>query len=188
VPTVFVYVNRTNNFVLKTKPGKSEDAVKYLESFWKDFAPNSIFSYEYLEDTIDYRYKNDRKAAEVIKFSAVISIILASFGLFGLVSFSVEQQVKNIGIRKTFGARVMQIVGLLTREFLVLVMIANLIGWAVSYFLIKNWLNNFAYHIEMNISYFLITGALVLIIVFLTISSQTIKAALANPVDSLRYE
>jgi putative ABC transport system permease protein len=108
--------------------------------------------------------------------------------LFGLISFTAEQRTKEIGIRKVLGASVGNVVQLLSREFVVLVILANIIAWPVAYFVMTRWLKNFAYRTEIGLLTFLLSGFAALVIAIFTVCSQSIKAALANPVDSLRYE
>ena len=118
----------------------------------------------------------------------VLAILISCLGLFGLSLFMAEQRVKEIGIRKTLGATVSSIVGLMSKDFLLLVAVSNLISWPVSYFIMKKWLQNFAYRIDLGAGMFTLAAGLALTIAFFTISIQTVKAATANPADSLRYE
>jgi putative ABC transport system permease protein len=118
----------------------------------------------------------------------MIAILIGCLGLFGLASFTAVQRTKEIGIRKVLGASVSGIVALLSKEFLKLVLIANLIAWPVAWFAMSKWLENFAYSIDIGVGTFLLAAALALLIALLTVSYQSIKAALANPVKSLRNE
>jgi putative ABC transport system permease protein len=117
-----------------------------------------------------------------------MAIIIACLGLFGLISFAAEQRTKEIGIRKVLGASVANLVSLLSRDFLKLVAMANVIAWPVAWFAMNKWLENFAYRIDINWWVFALAGGLALVIALATVSTQAIKAALANPVESLRYE
>jgi putative ABC transport system permease protein len=117
-----------------------------------------------------------------------MAIIIACLGLFGLISFAAEQRTKEIGIRKVLGASVANLVSLLSRDFLKLVAMANVIAWPVAWFAMNKWLENFAYRIDIGWWVFVLAGGLALLIALVTVSTQAIKAALANPVESLRYE
>ena len=117
-----------------------------------------------------------------------LAILIASLGLLGLTIFTVERRIKEIGIRKVLGASIFMIVFLISKEFLKWVLLANLIAWPVAYYFMNNWLANFAYHSAITIWVFILSGIIALVIALITVSSQTIKAATANPVKSLRYE
>jgi putative ABC transport system permease protein len=118
----------------------------------------------------------------------VLSLTVACLGLFGLAAFAAEQRTKEIGIRKVLGASVSGIIGVLSKDFVKLVLIANLVAWPVAYFAMNKWLQNFAYRIDIALTVFGIAGGLALLIALITVSLQAIKAALANPVESLRCE
>ena len=120
--------------------------------------------------------------------SAGLAIFIACLGLFAFAAFTVEQRTKEIGIRKVLGASVSSVTALLSRDFVQLVLLANLIAWPIAWFAMNRWLQNFAYRIEISWWVFLLAGGLALVIALLTVSVQAIRAALANPVESLRYE
>ena len=119
---------------------------------------------------------------------SILAVIIACLGLFGLASFAAAKRTKEIGVRKVFGASIAGIVGILVREFLWLVLIANLLAWPLAYFAMRSWLQGFAYRVSMNARVFLLAGLLTLCIALMTVSYQALRAARANPVDSLRYE
>jgi putative ABC transport system permease protein len=119
---------------------------------------------------------------------SILAIFVACLGLLGLAAFVTEQKTKEIGIRKVLGASVMEVVTLLSKEFIRWVLIANVIAWPLAYYIMNNWLKNFAYRIDMSFWIFLASGVLALLIALLTVSSHAIRAATANPVESLRYE
>jgi putative ABC transport system permease protein len=133
-------------------------------------------------------YQEEQKASKVIIYLAILAIFIACMGLFGLESYSIRQRTKEIGIRKALGASVPNIVRYLTTEFLKLLIIANSIAWPVAYFVMRKWLQYFPYRIEINIGVFILAGVFAFIIAALTVFYQAIKAARANPVNSLRYE
>jgi putative ABC transport system permease protein len=141
-----------------------------------------------MDDAYNRLYKKEQRTGELFGTFAFIGIIIACLGLLGLASFSVERRTKEIGIRKVLGASASRIAGLLTREFLLLVIIANVIAWPIAYFTMHLWLQNFAYRIPISIWVFILAVTAALGIAIITISTQTLRAALSNPVDSLRYE
>ena len=134
------------------------------------------------------QYNNDQKFSRVFTLFAGFAIIVACLGLFGLSSFSALQRTKEIGIRKAIGANVRNIVFLLSKEFVILVLIANVIAWPIVYYIMDNWLNNFANRIELDIPIFIVSGLLVVVIAILTVGYKTILTARSNPVTALRYE
>jgi putative ABC transport system permease protein len=121
-------------------------------------------------------------------FITYIAILISCLGLFGLAAYSVERRTKEVGIRKTFGASVNDIVKLLSGEFVILVLISNLIAWPIAYYAADRWLQNFYYRTDIGVLLFLLSGAIALVIAFLTVRRHAVKAAAANPVESLRYE
>jgi putative ABC transport system permease protein len=123
-----------------------------------------------------------------LTYFAVLTVFVACLGLFGLASFTTEQRTKEIGIRKVLGASVSNIILLLSKDFLKLVVIANIIAWPIAFYFVNSWLQNFAYRTSVNWLFFLLTGVLSLIIALFTVSIQSANSARANPVESLRYE
>ena len=124
----------------------------------------------------------------LIQLFALLAILIACLGLFGLASFTAEQRTKEIGVRKVLGATVPGVVLLLSKEFIKWVLIANLTAWPIAYFLMKHWLQNFAYRMNLGMGIFVLSGLLAFGIALLTVSFQSIKAAIANPVNALKYE
>jgi len=163
-------------------------AIRSIENKWKEISPGFAFEYSFIDDEVDALYRSEKRLNRAITFFTYIALFLASLGLFGLVMFSVERRVKEIGVRKVLGARTLDIVALLSKDFIRLVILANLIALPLAYILINNWLQSFAYRIDLSAWIFVISGMAVLVISLLTVSYQTVKAATANPVDSLRYE
>jgi putative ABC transport system permease protein len=141
-----------------------------------------------MDENIDRFYQKERQVNRLITYFTVLAIFISCLGLFGLSLFMAEQRIKEIGIRKTLGATVSNIVGLMSKDFLSLVGVANLIAWPAAYFIMNKWLQNFTYRIDMGLWIFALAAVMALFIALVTISFQTIKAATSNPVDSLRYE
>jgi putative ABC transport system permease protein len=159
-----------------------------VERIYKTLFPGNPFSYSFVDEKFDEQYRNDRRFATLFGDFAGLAILIACLGLFGLASFSTRQRTKEIGIRKVLGASVAEVVGLLSREFVKLVLLANLVAWPIAYIIMRQWLQNFAYRIDISSWVFILSGGLALIIAMVTVSTQAIKAALANPVEALRYE
>jgi len=152
------------------------------------FSPNYPFEYKFFNDVFDSSYKLEQKVESIFTFFALLALFIACLGLFGLASFSTIQRTKEIGIRKVVGASVSEIVSMLTKQFTKWVFIAIVIAWPISYFAMNKWLQTFAYKTNIGIVTFLIAAFAAILISFLTVSYQSIKAAIANPVKSLRYE
>ena len=161
--------------------------IEFLQQKFKHIFPRQDFNYRFLDEDFRNMYREERKTSKVIFYLAVLAIFIAFLGLFGLASFSIRQRTKEIGIRKALGASVTNIVSYLIAEFLKLLIIANFLAWPAAYIVMNYWLQNFPYRIEIQISIFLIAGALAFIIAIITVLYQALKAAMANPVDALRY-
>ena len=159
-----------------------------LEKHWRVLAPNRPFDYFFLDEQFDRLYRSERQFGQIFAASATISILLACLGLFGLVAFTVEQRTKEIGIRKVLGASVLSVLVLLSKNFLKLLLIATLIATAISWYAMNWWLQEFPYRIQMQLWMFMLAGGVAILISQLTLSFQSIKAATANPTDSLRSE
>ena len=177
---IFVRLNPENPNVPAT--------LKTLEQTWNKFVPGFPFEYEFLDETLKQWYEGEKQMGTIFNYFTGLAIVICCLGLFGLVSFMTEKRTKEIGIRKVLGATVPEIVGLLSKEFIVLVIIANIIACPIAYYAMSKWLQNFAYHVNIGVAVFILTTAMALVIALLTVSYQAIKAATANPVNSLRYE
>ena len=165
-----------------------QNTLRILEGEWKQLIPSSPFSYSFLNQDLENLYQSEEKVGEIFKYFSLIAIIISCLGLFGLAAFAAEQRTKEIGIRKVLGASVPDVIVLLSKEFIKLVAAANLIAWPVAYFAMDTWLSDFAYRIDIGAGVFIAAGIAAVAIAILTVSYQAIKAALANPVKSLRYE
>ncbi|MCI0692155.1 ABC transporter permease [candidate division KSB1 bacterium] len=174
--------------VVHAKAADFKQFIAGLEQQWRESIPNVPFEFTFLEEQLDQLYRADQRVAAIVGYFTVVAILISCLGLYGLASFAAEQKTKEIGIRKVLGASVSGIVALLSKDFVKLVLIANLIGWPVAYFAINQWLQNFAYRTEIGWWVFALAGGLALAIALLTVSTQAIRAAIANPVEALRYE
>jgi putative ABC transport system permease protein len=177
-----------NNISVKIATQQIPKTIEFLREKFEYIFPRQNFNYRFLDEDFRRMYQEEERASKVILYLAVLAIFIACMGLFGLASFSIRRRTKEIGIRKALGASVPNIVRYLTAEFLKLLIIAMSIAWPVAYFAMRNWLQNFPYRIEINILVFILAGVFAFIIAALTVFYQAIKAARANPVDSLRYE
>jgi putative ABC transport system permease protein len=173
---------------IKIRPENIPSTLKDIQKAMNRFAPGYPFEYSFFDDVFDQTFKADQKMGSLFQTFALIAILIACLGLFGLSSFSTEQRTKEIGIRKVLGASVPGIVVLLGREFLKWVLLANIIAWPVGYFAMNKWLENFAYRTRLSAEIFLLSSLLALVIAAFTVGFQTLKSAAANPIDSLRYE
>ena len=164
------------------------ETMKYLEEIWKKYVPNRPFRFQILNEEIANNYLNERNIERIFRYFTGLAVFIACLGLFGLASFMAERRTKEIGIRKVLGAKVSEIVFLLSKEFIKWIIIANIIAWPLAYFIGNKWLQNFAYRTGIGWEIFLFSTGLALVIAIETVSYQSVKAASNNPVESLRYE
>jgi len=176
------------NFVVRLSPQDIPAKLAFVEEKWRQVYPLHPFEYSFLDEDFDNLYRAEQLRGKIFSAFAGLAIFIACLGLFGLAAFSAEQRTKEIGIRKILGAAEGQIVFLLSKEFVLLVLIANLVAWPIAYWAMHNWLRDFAYRTSLQWDIFILGGIAALLISLLTVSFQAIKAALANPVEALRYE
>ncbi len=162
--------------------------VSYAKEVWKRFAPGFPFEFSFLDQEIRQMYAKDAVFEQVFFYAAGFSILIACLGLLGLTSYVAAKRTKEIGIRKVLGASLSQILVLLSTEFTAAILLANLIAWPVAYYLMQKWLANFAYRIDLGMGIFVLSALLALAVALITVGWQSLKAATANPVKSLRYE
>ncbi|HSC39712.1 MAG TPA: FtsX-like permease family protein, partial [Chitinophagaceae bacterium] len=179
--------NNYGNISLKIA-GNLPHALQYIEKTWKRFLPESPYTYTFLNDRFGKLYEAEQKQGTIFTVFACIAIFIACLGLFGLSAFATTQRIKEIGIRKVLGAGTGNIVGLLSAGFLKLVAVAALLAFPVAWYAMHQWLTGFAYRIDMPWWIFPLAGILAAVVALATISFQAIRAALANPVKSLRSE
>jgi len=177
------------DFVLiRISPGEISATIEFISKTWKKIIPMYPFVYQFLDEDYKKMYSEIGTLGKLANTFSLMAIFLACLGLFGLISFTAEQRSKEIGIRKVLGASVPGVIFLLSKEFTKCVLVANIIAWPVAYIAMKGWLENFAYRTSIGIGTFVLSGFVALLIAVVTVSYQSIKAAFANPVDSLRYE
>ncbi len=185
-PIVFVVSNgRNNSIAVKFKDSYRDQTIAFIKDQWAAYLPNFPFDYSLVEDSFYEQYEGERILGQVFAYFAILAIIIAALGLFGLASFTIQQKVKEIGIRKVLGASVSQIVFLLSTNFAKLVLIAFLVASPIAYFSMEQWLQGFAYYQPISAWIFLFGGGIALAIALLTVSYQAIKSALLNPAYTL---
>ncbi|GGH04605.1 ABC transporter permease [Mucilaginibacter phyllosphaerae] len=173
---------------VKIKPGSSAQAINFIKTTWTDVNPGYPFEYEFLDDHFAEVYRADNQVSKIVGILAGLAILISCLGLFGLASFSAEKRIKEIGVRKVLGASVQNIVLLLSGHFVKLVVISNMIAWPLAWYAMNRWLRDFAFHIDITLGTFVFVALLSVFIALITISFQSVKAAIANPVKSLRSE
>ena len=176
------------SLALRIRPENTAQTVSFLETQWKRFVPDAPFDYHFLDEIIDWAYFNEQLTGKMLGVFSLLAIFVACLGLFGLAAFMVQSRTKEIGVRKVLGASTPHLVMLLSREFMLLILLANLIAWPIAYYLMRDWLSGFAYQTDLNILPFIASAIMALIIAFGTVSMQAIRAARSNPIDALRYE
>ncbi|UCE41344.1 MAG: ABC transporter permease [Candidatus Aminicenantes bacterium] len=188
-PVVFLIEPSWNNYVfVRIVPGHTSEAIKFLVDNWKQINQNRSFRLRFFDEEIDSLYRSEKELGRFINILSVLAVFISCLGLFGLVSYATEQRTKEIGIRKVLGASRIGIQILLSTEFIKWVLLANMIAWPISYFFLQKWLQNFAYRTSIGIGDFLFGSGILLAVAMLTVSFQSLRAASADPVKSLRHE
>jgi putative ABC transport system permease protein len=181
-PRTFAKINLT------VQTENLREILSFTEKKWQELFPASPFEYFFLDESFNKQYHQEQMTSKLMAVFTILGIFIASLGLYGLASYTAEQSTKEIGIRKVFGASVLNVTGLLTKEFIKWVILANIPAWPIAYYAANQLLKNFAYRTSIGLEVFFISGLLALIIAALTVSYQSIKAATANPIKTLRYE
>jgi putative ABC transport system permease protein len=181
-------ISQHNYLSIRLVSSQIASGLEHISRVWQKLVPNYPLNYFLIDESFEMMHRGDQRMGEVFTVFSVLAILVACLGLFGLVVYTIEQRTREIGIRKALGARVSSIYLLLSRDFIKWVAIANIIAWPVTYWAMNRWLQNFAYRIHVVIDIFLLSGGIALVLALATVSFQSIKAARANPIDSLRYE
>ena len=188
-PMVFMYrPSNTSMIMAKMERGKVKETVSALESFYKKFNPGYPFEYKFLDDAYQAQYVSEQRVSVLSRYFAGLAILISCLGLFGLAAFHAEVRTKEIGIRKVLGASISSVMFLLSKDFLKMVIIAVVMAFPLAWWAMNNWLSSFAFKIDIGISVFVVAFAAIVLITLFTVSFQAIKAAIANPVESLRTE
>ncbi len=186
VMSTWKHVYQTIN--IKIKPGTEKAVLPFIEKLWKSTYPDFVYEYHFLDETIENFYKQEDQLSQLYKIFAGIAIFISCLGLYGLVSFMAVQRTKEIGIRKVLGASVRTIIYLLSKEFTLLILLAFIISAPIAWYIMHEWLKNYAYQIPLSASIFLLAIGSSILIAWLTVAHRAINAALANPITSLRSE
>ncbi len=188
-PLILCFDARNTSYLLvKTRAGQTQQAIANLEKLSKAFNPNYPFTYHFVDEAYEKLYLAEQQVNTLVDYFGVLAILISCLGLFALAAFTAEQRTKEIGVRKVLGASVPNIVGLLSKDFLKLVLIALVLASPLAWWALDKWLGSFQYHEELTWWIFAVAGVLAVVIAFLTVSYQSVKAALMNPVTSLRSE
>ncbi|MBN1213074.1 MAG: FtsX-like permease family protein, partial [candidate division Zixibacteria bacterium] len=177
-----------NTLAVKLPPENINASIAAIRETWQSTFPGLHFEYSFLDDEVEKSFGEGRSQAKMFFILSFLAITIACMGIFGLVSFTAEQKTKEIGIRKVMGATVTGIVRLLSKEFIILIVIANAIAWPLGYMFISQLLQEFPFRVNVGVETFLMTGFIAVLFTLLTAGYQALRAALANPVDSLRCE
>ena len=173
---------------MRSKTADMSGIIETLDTRWNQYNPREALNYSVLDESFKHTYLKERKMGTILSIFAILTIIVACLGLFGLVTFTAEQRFKEIGIRKVLGSSATQIVALLSKDFLKLVAVSFLIAFPLSFYLMNRWLQDFAYRINIQWYLFVLAAVITLGIAFLTIVIKSFKAANANPIKSLKTE
>lgn len=173
---------------IKIKPGTDKAVLPFVEKLWNATFPDYVYEYKFLDETIKNFYKQENQLSQLYKIFAGIAIFISCLGLYGLVSFMAVQRTKEVGIRKVLGASVSNIVYLLSKEFTILILIAFVISAPIAYYIMHQWLQNYTYKIPLGVSVFVLSIISSIIVAWITVAHRAVKAAVANPVKSLRTE
>ena len=187
-PVVFGEKDQIRFFLVRVSDRDLTATLGLLREAWTEVAPGSLFEYFFLDDDIGRFYVEETNLARIFTYSAVFALLIACLGVYGLVSLEVARRTREVGIRKVMGAVVSDIMGLLSKQFVYLVLIANVLAWPAAWWLMNEWLADFAYRADIGVWPFLASGLVVLAITLLTVSLQTSRSALLNPADTLRSE
>ena len=187
-PIVIFKLSGLNRVYIKYEPDEANNIVSTVEEVWSKFLPDREFDYYFLDEDFDRMYEAEERTSKLSTYFAGLAIIISCLGLFGLVSYATEQRTKEVGVRKVLGASVQNLFLLLTGDFLRLVLISFIISIPIGWYTMDKWLAGFAYHIDLSVWIFVFSGAATLGIALLTVSYQSIRASISNPVRALRYE
>jgi hypothetical protein len=181
-------MNEYGVILVRIMGGKIPEAITLLEKTWKKMETDFPFEFGFLDQSVDNQYRNEKQISQIINIFTVLGLFISCLGMFGLASFMAEQRTKEIGIRKVLGSSVTQIFTMLSKDFAKWVLLASAVAWPVAYFILRKWLGEFAYRVDLSIILFLLATGFTLVVALLTVSYQAVKAATSNPVNALRYE
>jgi ABC-type antimicrobial peptide transport system permease subunit len=186
--SVFIQPGETCFVMMKLQAGKEKEAIAALQTFYPSFNPGFSFSYKFMDEDYQALYESEQRVAILSRYFAGLAIIISCLGLFGLAAFTAERRQKEIGIRKILGSGEWRIIYLLSGDFTRMVIVAIAMALPISYYLMKEWLSNFSEHISLNWWYFGNAALVALVVAWLTVGLQTIRAARVNPAQCLKTE
>jgi len=187
-PLCFILGKTSWSLALKVNAGETKTLIPEIESTFKSMAQGMPFSYRFLDESFDTMYRAEQRVGKIALTFSILAIFIACLGLFGLATYIAEQRTKEIGIRKVVGAGIDNITFMLSKDFMVLILIAALVAFPLAWWVMDRWLQNFAFRINISWWIYLVSGVLAIMIALITVGYQAIRAAMANPVDSLRTE
>lgn len=165
-----------------------QEVLTHIENVWNEFVPTRPFEYQFFEEQLDELYKDELRFGKFSLMLTILAIIIASMGLVGLTSFLAEQRTKEIGIRRALGSSIKSVISLMAKEFLWLLLVANIISWPITYYFTTNWLESYSRHVSTNWLIYILSGTLTLVIAMSIITYRAYKTAILNPAQTLRYE
>jgi putative ABC transport system permease protein len=175
-------------FSVRIKPVNIPRTIEFLKSKWEKLVPGEPFNYTFIDEDYNRLYQSENRIGKIFIIATCLTLFISCLGLFGLAAFTTEQRSKEIGIRKVMGASAPEIIYMLSKEFSLWVLLANIFAWPIAWYGISRWLENFAYRIKILPWPFFLAGLIALIIALISVSYKAVRAALANPVEALRYE
>ncbi len=184
----YVFEPRQSVMSVRAETGARAEAIEEIEEIWREIYPENFLYYRTMLEMVEQQYQNDEQLAVMVSAFTLLAVVISCLGLYGLASFTVERRTREIGLRKILGASVKDVIGLLLWQFAKPILVANLIAWPVAFYFISDWLNSFAYRIDLDPAPFVLTGGLALIIGWLTVAGHAFLVARANPINALRYE
>lgn len=191
IETIFLFNEKDYGFgtlSIKVNGDKASQAIALIQKLWQDNFPGHPLQYQLLDDHFKEVYRTDAQITQMVGILAFLAIMISCLGLFGLASYSAERRIKEIGVRKVLGASMSSIVTLLSKHFIKLVIIANAIAWPLAWYSVNKWMEDYAYRLNMSWWVFVLSGLAALAIALITVSFLAMRAAAANPVESLRAE
>jgi putative ABC transport system permease protein len=183
-----IYPKVVYKIAVKIRPDDIKSTIAYINKVWNQFSPGYPLAYQFMDDSYGKMYQSEEKLGSLLWSFTAMAIVIGCMGLFALAALSAEQRIKEIGIRKVLGAGMLNIIGLLSGNFLLLVLLASFIAFPIAWWTMNNWLDDFPYRVTINIWVFVFAALAAVSIALITVSFQAIRAAMTNPVKSLRSE
>lgn len=188
-PLMMVWGESWINFInIRIQSENIDKSLELIEREWNAICPEYPFDYSFMDENFERMYRSEQRLEKIFGYFAALAVLIAIMGLFGLAAYIAEQRTREIGIRKAMGATMVEISVLMVKEFTWLILIASVIAWTVAWYWAKNWLQEFVYRMDLGIWIFILATLMALVIAWITVLFHTLKAANANPADSLRYE